>query len=452
PKSNSLIEGTQDLPGLVRGDIFTVVAPGPDLLAQNLLGSKLIPNDDCAAKDYRIFRVTLCIDGYGDVNGDGYIDALDVARANDLIGESLSSASTQQKIADGYISTLEMLRADVDGDGYITSVDVALIGQFIRREIAGFPVGVSFNHLELQVQQAIGRYDGYFDCDGYVRLDGYLGLNIVSPDDLDPFELIYDGYLKVPDMNGSDPVFDSVPFIPVPYAIIPQAFWQDYLLAFSSESRLVPAIFTFGERTFAPNCQTGLDFTCTDRSFIEPSCDPGRNDFYLPDNLIMRRGQILNPDGSQYAVDLEVVPIVIELPAIPLSESSLNVFEKLIADFSDGKTAAGFPAMRFSDCTTVKPDALFKNQVRFGVSIQSFYPNLDGYTELDGYGVIVDDIIGVFMDSTNGILTLSIKDLAEDPVFLTLVTKIQVMVYLKKAGWKNMPRVVQSTELQGLLS
>jgi hypothetical protein len=435
PKDNVILDKIQDLPGLVVDDVFTVVNPDPDLLSSNLIGSKLIPNNDCAAKAYRIFRVTYCIDGYGDVNGDGSIDADDIARAAALVGEAIASNSTQQKIIDGYITTLELLRADVDGDGYITSV------------------GSSFDHLELQVQHSTGRYDGYFDCDGYIRLDGYEGRNIVDPDSLDPWELVYDGYNVPPDMDHADPAaWRTVPYVPINYRILPQPFWQDYLLAFNSEARLVPASFSFDAGTTEPNCTVSSTFVCTDRSDVTQSCDPGRNDFYVPDNLIMRRGQIINPDGTSYKVDFEVNTITINLPQIPFEESSINIFEKMILDNGDGFTSAGYPAMRFADCTTVQATALFNNQIRFGVAIQAFVPNIDGYTDEDGYGVIVDDIIGVYMDHSTGVITLTIKDLSVDPIYLTLVTKIQITVYLKKAGWVNEPLVIDSDQVQGLLS
>jgi hypothetical protein len=452
PKSNPIIDGIQELPGLVKGDVFTIVNPDPDLLSNNLIGSKLIPNNTCNALDYRIFRVTYCVDGYGDVNGDGEINSLDVVRVTQLLGESLDSPTTQQKIIDGYITTLELLRADVDGDGYITSNDVDLITQFVSRQINSFPVGSTFDHLELQVQQSIGRYDGYFDCDGYIRLDGYTGRNVVSPGSLNPYELVYDGYLVTPNMNGADPVFDTVPYVAVPYEVKPQPFWQDYQLKISTEARLVLAAFIFDTAITAPDCTTASTFVCEDRPGIDPSFDPGRTDIQVPDNLIMRRGQIINPDGSNYKIDFEVGHIILELPEIPFTESVINIFEKLMVDAGNGFTSAGYAAMRFADCTTVQSDALAKNQVRFGVSIQAFVPNIDGYTDEDGYGVIVDDIIGVYMDHDTGILTLTVKDLSVDDLYQTLVTKIQITVYLKKGGWNNEVLVVDSDQIQGLLS
>lgn len=452
PKLNETATKTQSLPGLAKGDVFTVIAPDADLLSQNLVGSQLIPNVTCASKAYRIFKVFSCTDGYGDVNGDGYINSSDIARTAELIGESLLLSSTQQKIVDGYISTLELLRADVDGDGYVTGNDLTLITQFVNREINAFPVGATFTHLDIVVQQSVGRFDGYFDCDGYIRLDGYIGQNIVSPDTLDPYELLYDGYIKTVNIEQEDATFTTVPFAGVTYQVLSQPFWQDYFLAFSSEARQVPASFTFDESTSPSNCApVNSLFTCVDRADITQECSPGRNDIMFPDNVILRRGQILNPDGSHHRIDLEIGHVIIQLPETPFEESSLNVFDKFVVDAGGGVTAGGFPAMRFADCTFVQQDALARNQLRFGVSIQAFVPNIDGYDD-DGYGIIVDDIIGVHMDHTNGILTLNIKDLEFNPLFRTLVTKIELTVYLKKGGWVNQVLVVDPNQVPGLMS
>ncbi len=451
PKRNELLEKVQVFPGLVRGDTFTVVNPDPDLLSNNLLGSKLIPNTGCNVKDYRIFKVNYCVDGYGDVNGDGYIDNSDVVRCAALVGESLFFDSTQQKIVDGYISTLELLRADVDGDGYISATDVSLISQFVTRTITSFPVGATFTHLEIIVQQSIGRNDGYFDCDGYVRLDGYTGQNLVSPGALDPYELVYDGYLSPVYMELVDSTFATVPFPGTTFQIVPQAFWQDYLLSFGSDARQVPVSLTYSSALSTASCSEAAPFGCTDRSVVTPECDPGRNDIMFPDNVIIRRGQILNPDGTHHKIDFEIGQVIVELPDVPLQESVLNVFDKFVADAGDGFTRAGFPAMRFADCSTVQSDGLARRQVKFGVAVQAFVPNLDGYDD-DGYGIIIDDIIGVYMDHTTGVLTLTISDLAVDDIYQTLVTKIEITVYLKKGGWNNGVLTVDASQVPGLLS
>jgi hypothetical protein len=450
-KQNIDLQKSQTLPGLAKGDTFRVVNPDADLLSLNMIGSKLIPNVTCATKDYRIFKVLVCTDGYGDVNGDGVINELDIVRATELLGADLNDLTTQGKILDGYIDTLEVLRADVDGDGVITSNDVNLITQYVSRQINGFPVGSSFTHMEITVQQSVGRNDGYYDCDGYIRLDGYGSQNIISPGSLDPYELLYDGYLTEPSIDGDDPIFTTIPFPGITYQILFQAFWQDYFLLFDSGAREVPAAFTFGENIVINSCIAPTLFECEDRSERDLDCDSGRTDILFPDNIIIGKGEILRPDGNHYSIDYEIGQVILQLPQVPLSESLIDIMGKFIVDAGGGFTEAGFPAMRFADCSTVKADALARHQIKFGVAVQAFAPNLDGYDD-DGYGVIVDDIIGVYIDHQHGILTLSIKDLSVDPIYMTLVTKIEITVHLKKAGWKNEVLVIEPDQLVGLLS
>jgi hypothetical protein len=451
PKQNPSLLKMQNLPGLANGNSFCIVNPDPDLISLNLVGSRLIPNTSSGFV-YRISKVNLCTDGYGDVNGDGHIDSADIARAAVLDGYGLSLTSTQAAIAAGTVSVLEIIRADVDGDGFVTSHDVELITKHVEiiDGYAAFPVGDSFTRICITVEQNTGRYDGYYDAgDGYVRLSTN---NIIPISSLTSTELLYYGYESTIDISATDPSFLTVPFVPIEFAIQPQQFWQDFFLIFSSNARYVPASFTYDTGIQPIDTSAPLVTKCVDRTSINQTVDPGRNDFFVPDNLIIGKGQIIRPDGTYYKVDFEVAHVIIELPQIPLNNSLLNVFDKFVADRGDGFTVAGFPAMRFADSTTVPITALLDNQVRFGVSIQAFCPNIDGYTSVDGYGVIVDDIIGIYMDQNTGLLTLTIKDLSVDPFYVSLVTKIQVTVYLKKAGFVNTTLVVTPDVIPGLLS
>src|SRR5690606_9984244 len=226
---------------------------------------------------------------------------------------------------------------------------------------------------------------------------------------------------------------------------------------FSSEARLVPAAFTFDEDSGDlvdenGNCITQDISVCIDASEIVPRCNPGRNDFFVPDNLIIGKGQILKRDGTLFRQDLEIQHIILELPQEKIFDHAiLNVFDKLIADSGDGFTSAGYPALKFSDCSTVGTDALARNQIRFGVTIQSRFPNQDGY-DIDGYGIIVNDTFGIDIDQSTGILTLTVSDLAYDPIFSELRTKIEITVYLKRAGWNNTPFTVPANQLSGLFA
>lgn len=451
PKNNNtILEKIQTIPGLAVGDTFCIVNPDPDLLSLNLIGSKLIPNTTFSNKEYRIFKSTYCIDGYGDLNADGKIDEQDLVRISELVGESLYFESTQQKIVDGYFDVIELLKADLNGDGYVSSEDVDLLTSYVNKTTNSFPVGSSFSHLCLKVQSAVGRYDGYYDCNGMIRLDGYSGQNIIDPNTLTEAELEYDGYY-IDIQLQSDLTFGIVPFVPITYQIIPQLFWQDWMVLTTSDARIVPTIFSDTVGVTENKCENN-SILCSERNFANEPVDVGKNDVFFPDDIYLKRGQIRRLDGSLVKPDIEIGTIILQLPQVPLAEASLNIFDKFIVDQGDGFTIAGFKAMKYADCSTVQREDLLLNKLKFNVAIQSFYPNLDGYSEIDGYGVIVDDIIGIYMDSETGILTLSVKDLSVDPIYLTLVSKIQITVYLKKSGWNNEILTIGPNQLQGLLS
>lgn len=454
-KLNPKLSKKLSLPGLVKGDTLTIVDPDPDILSLNLIGSKLVPNVLSASNEYRIFKTVLCVDGYGDVNGDGVIDSFDIAAAAALIGADLTSPATQADIAAGLYTTLEVLRADVDGDGVVTVNDVDLITDYVTRKINGFPVGSTFRHFDIVVQASVGRNDNIFTCQSCDPLGCYPFITdngtIIDPTTLTPSELLYYGFSFPISMDGADATFNAVPFVAVDFDIIFQPFWKDYMLLFSSNAREVFAAFTYNDSLVTHSCDLPGHYECEDRPTDDVDPDPGRNDYLIPGNLIMKKGDIIRPDGTLYPVDYEIAHVILHLPATPLTESLINIMDKFVVDIGDGRTSAGFPAMKFSDCSTVKADALIRDQVRFSVAIQAFYPNLDGY-DIDGYGIIVDDIIGVHIDHDTGVLTLSIKDLDVDPIFMTLVTKIEITVHLKRAGWKNNVLVVLPDQIAGILS
>lgn len=437
PKTNPTVTKTQNKPGLVKGDTFCVINPDPDLLSLQLIGSKLIPNSS-KAYDYRIFKVNYCVDGYGDVNGDGIIDATDVARASELIGESLTSTTTQAKIVSGEISTLELLRAGVNGTGTITSTDVTLIQNYVNRSINSFPVGSSFTHLCLTVQQSVGRTDGYFDCtNGFVRLDGYLGANATPIGDLDPIELIYDGYIVDVSMDGSDSAFNTVPFTPINYQIKFQPYWQDYLLILNSNARLMPTTFTYSN-AIVPNSCVNVNVDCKELIGNIPSVDIGRNDLFVPDNLIIGNGEILRPDGSNYKVDFEIATVVLELPNAIITEKSINVFSVFCSDTGNGKTSYGYPAMKYSDCSTVQPVDLQENKVKITVAIQS---NADS-----------DGIVSVYFNPDTGLMTMSSNTNIWSAILASTRTKILITAHLKKGGFNNEHLVISNTQVAGLFS
>src|SRR5690606_23751101 len=117
------------------------------------------------------------------------------------------------------------------------------------------------------------------------------------------------------------------------------------------------------------------------------------------------------------------------------------------------KTSAAYNALKYFDCSYVEPEDLQLNKVRFNVSVQSISKNIDGYSDEDGYGLIIpENIISTYMDQSTGILTIYATDLELDPIFRALRTKIQIIVYLKKSGFNNNVLTVSGNEVNGLLS
>jgi hypothetical protein len=164
------------------------------------------------------------------------------------------------------------------------------------------------------VEQVIGRDDGYFSCtSGLVRTDGYMS-HTVSVSSLSSSELVYDGYEIPVSIDGTDSAFDAVPFTPIEWKVVPLPFWQPYFLNLSSEARLLPATFTFAEGIEDTSCTATSTFVCENPNEVAPVSDPGRNDFYVPDNLIIGRGQLLRPDGTPFKNDIEIGTVILELP------------------------------------------------------------------------------------------------------------------------------------------
>lgn len=336
---------------------------------------------------------------------------------------------------------LEILRADVSGDMVVGVDDIQYISNYANCT-PPFPattppankIGTTFTCIRLTFEQYVDRFDDYDtdpnDRDGYVHplpdlyLDGY---GLFAGDDLE--------------------------YNPVQFSITKQLVWDAQAILANSNPRLVECSFNYQTGGIIDPEPPGV----IDQSFpIPPPFDPGRNDILIPNNLIMNGGQIITPDGYFFKVDLEVVPVVLEMPS-PFNDGysdgySINLLTDVVANYSGtGYTRIGNPAMKFSDGSFVSMQAIVNNQVMFQVALQSYSPQLTGIDPTCLEGIIVDGKIGVSMDFATGVLTLNFNNLYQDPVLQTLNTKLQVMVHLKKAGWNNLPVYLSSARLQNIL-
>jgi hypothetical protein len=345
----------------------------------------------------------------------------------------------------------QMFRADIDGDFYVTSNDGYLLESYINRlSLASSPtpphpaptsnafakIGSKFNVITFKLEKFIDRADDYSSV-----TSGRPDVVHALPD------VYYDGYV-------ADGYFINNNFYtnPISFSIEKRLTWDEFLITTNSRAKLVPSIFSSLSGFVQNSCS--LDGTTCTTYPISPDFNSGINDFFIPDNLIIGEGgDIKRPDGANFKMDFEVGTITLEIPTNAFeTEHTLNIFDSFVANYNgSGLTRRGFYAMKFADCSYVETTALSLNQIRFSVAVQSFSPNIDGYS-FDGYsGVVVDGRIGVSINYTTGDLILNFTNLFQDPVLLTVSTKIQISVFMKKAGFNNIPLFIDSDKVKNLL-
>lgn len=393
PVDNPDIEGRTEFPGLVRSNTFTIIQPTSDILLNNLIGSILTPNINAPDLKYRIIKYEEYDDAYGDVNADGVIDLNDVARAQEIDGysknlQSGDLASTDQKAAidNATVTMEEILRADVTDNGFINIFDPQAIQQNIALGTA-FTAGSSFKRVVLTVESLV------------------------------------DPLTTSPNMLSDNPLFNAVPFTPVPFRIEFVPLWQPENIVLTDLRRFVPKTFT--------------QITPEDISGDEKN--GGTNISFIPGDILLG-GRLLNETGNTFSIDLEVNTIVIDLSE-GSTQGEVDIFNNFIRN-----------QMRFSDGSFVTGNALANNQVKITASVQSFVKDTDGYdfAEVDGYAAI-EETVAVLYTQSSGLLRVranNIRNIATRP---ELRTKIVLTVYLKQAGFQNEETIVNSANFDELL-
>jgi hypothetical protein len=484
-----------------------------DLAAGKLNEAKFIPNTSTPNVFYRIVKSELLTLMYGDINGDGVIDSNDLMASTELLNTNLnifptkanylvntinfvsdtsfawqlinpSGPTTVASGTDGVLTAngssanfssatanfnshsplgglvltiinsttsasnnssfrisalidnsnitinkiiytseefLRMLRADINSDMIIDSADIAFINNYISLA-PPFPattspankIGKTFNAIRLTVDKYIDREDDY---------------------------------------PGTSWGGQNASTSPINFSIVKQLNWKEHNIIVNSNPKMVPASFNFTSGYSQQVLDTNLNST---QSFpIRSVFDPGRNDMLIPNNLIIKDGgQLTTIDGSYFKIDFEINTISFEIPAVETfnGQKNVNLLSDFIADYTGtGYTRIGYKSMRFSDKSNVSLQGFSSNQIRISVGVLSLSPQVSGITPETYTGVIVDDAIGVSMDYETGILSLQFSNLTKDAVDKTKNTKIQITIYLKKAGWNNTPIVIDDTKTKNLL-
>jgi len=402
PRGNlATISGLTTVAGMVYGNKLQIVAPDADMRANNVIGSLLTPNT-LASWQYRVISQELYSDSYGDINGDGIIDATDLAIINSWMpdGYDLSDTVDQQKIMDGEVPIEWVLRADVNGDGKVDAADAALIQDFINGSIATFPAGASFSRMVLLVENRLEPLDASAD------------------------------------MPANDSTFSTAPFTSAEWEIGYVRTWIPDFIDMCDMRRLAPTTFTE-----PPDGDT---------------CFGGRNDFLVPGNLLLD-GYIHNPDGSFYSVDFEINHLSLKIPVTdslgnPTSldgYASLLLFDNFVAESSSGKTASGFDAMRYADGSYVQLTDFAARRVKISVAIQS---HANEYSV--PFSGSFEDIVGTYYDPATSLLMLRMDSLLDDGygnLLPSQATRVLVTVYLKRAGFMNETNEISAAQMRNLL-
>jgi len=338
---------------------------------------------------------------------------------------------------------LELFRADINGDMVVDINDYNYINNYVSKS-SPFPnttapankIGTVFNAIRFTLEPFVDRADDYTSS-----VNRSSNIHVVS-------DVLIDGY------NAGFSNFGvNLSANPIVFNINKKLNWFDYLVNSTSNPKLISAVYSSTSANAPVNCQAdGIDIA---KYPVNPAFDPGRNDQFVSNNIIINDGgQIIRPDGYYYSVDFETSSILLEIPAVNFQdEKNINVFTDFVANYNNGKTRLGYNALRYADCSFVNLNDLNEGRVKFSVCLNSFSPEINGtdLTDPTITGIIVDGGIGVSFNELNGILTLNFNNLYEDPVLETQKTRILITVFLKKAGFKNSPLKISSYQLKNLL-
>ena len=347
----------------------------------------------------------------------------------------------------------QIMRADIDQDFVISGNDETLLSNYIENVAATTSTPTYVSHpTQTNIYRNIGKkfevikitVERFKD-----RSDEYTANPFTRSTDIHPLQDIF--------LNDFAS-YQKVDFCVNPFALAieKQVVWDESLIISNSNPKLVPCVFTSNYGFAINSCdKQGVD--CSIGYPGQLAFDPGKIDLFAPNDLIIG-GELTRPHGEPYKVDFEIGTVILEVPNnIDRHERVVNIFEAfvystLLDDGPSGMTNKGYPAMKYADCSYVLQNDILHNKLRFGVSVQSFSPAIDGYIGDVYFGVIVDGRIGVEINEETGMLKLNFSNLYEDPILRTLTTKIQIQVFLKKSGFNNIPILVNSTKVQNLLS
>lgn len=440
----SEINGTLDKPGLINRDYVLIVSPDPTLLEQNLVDRIFVPDTDCnCSYKYRIIKSECITYKVGDLNNDKIINSEDLGEFLNYIGKTINSIGTERSLLSGSIDYVKFKQSDLNGDDTVDGTDLALLEDAINGSV-NFSVDSSFKVLKVYLENILASDDNptvfedlassastIFDTNKIsflttteelacaIRIGDILsvsnedvgsGLYYITSKTVATDNLTVTVELELAD--GSVPSFSFVSGFPITVL----SGTKTNIIADNNLLLQVPFKSTSYRIDFIDSAFKESSFEICDlrrfvsRSFIEekiascvcveevcgdtPVCEPNyRNQQYVSGDIYIPNGEIYSEPGVPYHGDFEYTTITLPLPPGSIEDCQVDLYNTFIkSSGSSCLTAAGYPAMKYSDGTYVGcqdnglDNDISKGRVKFSSSIASLYVDglVDGYA-VDGY-------------------------------------------------------------------
>lgn len=431
------IDGQFDKPGCVLRDKIYILNPSSDILNSNLINRVITPDIDCqCASRYRIARARCMMINAGDFDDDGSLTDNDILELLKIVGNTINSSVTEKRLLGEDLSILDFLRADLNNDDTIDGLDIELLEDAVDGYV-NFDIDESFGVLELTVENITESSDYPIifsdeDGTGYTRAGTSNLLFEATSSELAlvprkndvvtiPGESADGGVYYIEnrasdgttvsvtlvDSDGNEPSFvgstglnisisshtavnilaDNNSLMSVPYK--PTSYSISFVDA-PFESRFIDVcdLRRFVEGTIIEEASNSC--LCVTEECVTPDvCSPSyKNQHILPNDLYIPSGEIYSSPGVPYHGDFEYTNVRIPLPPGTIDDCQVNLYDTFIkSEEGSCKTAAGYPAMLYSDGTYVgceddgEDTDLTKNRIKISNSIASLY--VDGL--VDGY-------------------------------------------------------------------
>jgi hypothetical protein len=310
---------------------------------------------------------------------------------------------------------LQVINSDIIQDNSLDSLDQSSLVDFVNR-VPGYNyhVGAPFSIVKMVVSSPTDLRDD--DWDTALNTSNHTIINLLT------------------DVNL---IGEKVSLLTVNISNDPS--WKETNISIVNEEPYVSTVF----QSLNSNCALCEGVPAQRVDLVTANGE--KTDLYVPNNIIID-GNLVNEDYSFYKVDLEIGNIVFYVPTSTSgNEISIDLVNYFVAEASpcSGLTNYNFPAMKFADGSFVDGSAVPRNQLRFAVMVESYMPALN--TSVGGVGATLDDVNGILKLSFNGLnLSLGMTD--------SVITKVRVTVYMKKAGFNNPALVLSAVQVGNILA